>query len=124
SSPNVDAQRGQGVGMAMEPGTAVAATSDGGHTMPVTVDATDQLLALTAGMFPEVVGVAALHTGGEIPALMGGELGPAASMAPQRLRESAAGRAGARQAMARLGLTPVAIPVQPGRAPEWPAAVC
>jgi 4'-phosphopantetheinyl transferase EntD len=42
---------------------------------------------------------------------------------PKRQREFAAGRRCARRAMERLGLPPVALPIGPDRAPQWPANV-
>jgi 4'-phosphopantetheinyl transferase EntD len=41
----------------------------------------------------------------------------------KRQREFAAGRRAARQAMARIGFPPVAIPMGPDRAPVWPAGL-
>lgn len=42
---------------------------------------------------------------------------------PSRRREFAAGRACAREALARLGFAPTAIPRGPDRAPQWPLGV-
>ncbi|MEO9651779.1 MAG: 4'-phosphopantetheinyl transferase superfamily protein [Roseobacter sp.] len=45
-------------------------------------------------------------------------------MIDKRRREFAAGRAAARAAMADLGLSPAAIPMNPDRAPRWPDGLC
>lgn len=42
---------------------------------------------------------------------------------PRRQREFAAGREAARDAMARIGVRPVAIPAGPDRAPIWPSGL-
>lgn len=42
---------------------------------------------------------------------------------PSRLVEFATGRAAARQALEALGYAPVAIPIGPDRAPQWPDAI-
>lgn len=62
------------------------------------------------------------------PADIGGELLPAEEAAVARALDSrrsefAQGRACARQALARLGVPPVAIPMLPNRAPAWPEGV-
>jgi 4'-phosphopantetheinyl transferase EntD len=55
--------------------------------------------------------------------LWAAELSAADRMSAKRLREFSAGRQCAREALARLGHAPVALPVGPGRAPLWPAGI-
>lgn len=50
-----------------------------------------------------------------------GERAATARMSPRRLREFAAGRGQARQALAELGVESPDLAVGPGRAPLWPA---
>jgi len=78
-------------------------------------------LALDA-LLPE--GIAAVATRGEIEAPLFPEEEPALRHAVEaRRREFRTGRACAREALARLGLPPQAIPVAAGGAPEWPGGV-
>lgn len=68
-------------------------------------------------MLPAGAAVAARDPRAASPALWPGE---ELRATPARLAEFAAGRAAARCAMAILGHPPVAIPMQPDRAPLWP----
>ena len=69
-----------------------------------------------AGLLPGVA-VAATDPRAPQPPLFSGETLHAI---PARLREFAAGRAAARQAMCALGADATAIPIGPDRAPVWP----
>jgi 4'-phosphopantetheinyl transferase EntD len=55
--------------------------------------------------------------------LLGEEVEAVAHAVPDRVREFAAGRVAARQALAALGLGPVALPVGARRMPAWPTGV-
>ena len=55
--------------------------------------------------------------------LLGAEVDAVAHAVPARVREFAAGRVAARQALAALGIGPVAIPVGTRRMPVWPTGV-
>lgn len=59
----------------------------------------------------------------EPAALWPAEQAAVAQAVPARRREFAAGRAGARRLLARLGLPPAALPAQPDRSPAWPSGV-
>ena len=72
---------------------------------------------------PPAVACALYDAGREPEPLWPAELPAAASMSEKRRREFAAGRHGARQALACLGHEAVALPIGPGRAPVWPPGV-
>lgn len=69
------------------------------------------------------VGVGVADPAAPAPALMPEEIPATTRMIPKRLREFAAGRSAARNAMSDLGVTPQAIPMGPNRAPIWPEAL-
>ena len=70
-------------------------------------------------LFPPQVATAVSRIGRD-HALWPGE---AIKAIPHRQAEFAAGRTAARAAMFRLGLPPVAIPMRPDRAPQWPSGI-
>jgi 4'-phosphopantetheinyl transferase EntD len=84
-----------------------------------------EIEAALAALLPPGIAVAAasVAVAGLAP-LLPAEAGPAQSMVPRRRREFAAGRACARQALAALGLPPVALPVASDRSPLWPPGTC
>ncbi len=60
---------------------------------------------------------------GELQPLWATELAATVGMSGKRQRAFTAGRACARQALAKLGHGPVALAIGPGRAPVWPAGI-
>lgn len=66
------------------------------------------------------IGVACTGIEGDPQALYPQEIVAIRQAVPRRQREFAAGREAARQAMARIGWPPAAIPSLPDRAPLWP----
>jgi 4'-phosphopantetheinyl transferase EntD len=83
---------------------------------------TDLIQAMLA-MAPPGVACSVRRTDGPVDPLWPAELPAAQGMGSKRLRDFSAGRQCARQALARLGHAPVALPVGPGRAPLWPAGI-
>lgn len=81
------------------------------------------LAARLHGLLPAQVAGAVVDPRQPQPALLAPERGATPGMVPQRLREFAAGRAAARQAMAGLGFTGHAVPAGADRAPCWPPGV-
>ncbi len=75
-----------------------------------------RLAAAARALLPLGAGVAATDPRVDHPAFPDEEI----SAIPARLREFRAGRAAARAAMAAIGLPPVALPMRPDRAPDWP----
>lgn len=69
------------------------------------------------------VGVACTDANGDCDTLWPGEGEAVRNAVPRRQREFAAGRSAAREALARIGLPPRAIPSAPDRAPVWPEGV-
>ncbi len=93
-----------------------------GHTayhMGTNTELADALLAIA----PFGVACAVHATDREPEPLWAAELSATDRMSAKRLREFSAGRQCAREALARLGQAPVALPVGPGRAPLWPAGI-
>ncbi|MFN4170901.1 MAG: 4'-phosphopantetheinyl transferase [Pseudorhodobacter sp.] len=78
------------------------------------------LAAAVCVLLPEGCGCAAADPRTPPDGLLPGE---AITGTDKRLREYAAGRRAARQAMARIGLPPAAIPMGLDRAPVWPAGL-
>ncbi len=72
---------------------------------------------------PPQVAVAAARPDDISDELLPAEEAAVARALDTRRREFAQGRTCARRALARLGVPPVAIPVLPNRAPEWPAGI-
>ena len=66
------------------------------------------------------IGVACTGVDGDPGALYAEEFAAVQKAIPRRQREFAAGRLAARQAMARIGRPPAAIPSAPDRSPIWP----
>lgn len=79
--------------------------------------------ALSTVRFPEGLGWAVTEATGDPDALFPEERVAVARAIPARVAEFAGGRLAARAAMARLGLSPCAIPARPDRAPHWPEGV-
>ncbi|MGL4236953.1 4'-phosphopantetheinyl transferase family protein [Tabrizicola sp.] len=76
------------------------------------------------GLFPDGVAVAVEEvTPGTDGHLWPEERAAIAGAVPKRLAEFAAGRSAARQALAKLGHPPAALPVGPDRAPLWPPGI-
>ncbi|MBL4915897.1 4'-phosphopantetheinyl transferase family protein [Szabonella alba] len=78
------------------------------------------LAAAVSALLPPGCALAAADPGQEASGLLPGE---AISATETRLREFAAGRRAARQAMAALGLASAAIPMGRDRAPLWPGGI-
>jgi 4'-phosphopantetheinyl transferase EntD len=74
-------------------------------------------------LFGPDVAVAVLPVTGAHPPLLLAEEVAIERAVPSRRAEFTAGRAAARLAMQRLGLSPQAIPSAPDRSPVWPAGV-
>lgn len=74
-------------------------------------------------LFGPDVAVAVLPVTGAHPPLLPSEEVAMRRAVPSRRAEFTAGRAAARLAMQRLGLSPQAIPSAPDRSPVWPAGV-
>lgn len=79
------------------------------------------LEAALAALLPPGTAVAAISLPAPAMPLPPAEHAATAGMAPGRRAEFAAGRYCARLALARLGVTPGAVPVGQGRAPAFPA---
>lgn len=75
---------------------------------------------LTAGLFPAGVLSVSSHDGAPEGELFHVEHESVARAVPARRAEFAAGRGLARRLLERLGVSPIPIPVGPGRAPVWP----
>jgi 4'-phosphopantetheinyl transferase EntD len=82
-----------------------------------------EIEAALAALLPPGAGIAVARLPAPDAPLPPAEAAATTGMAPGRRAEFAAGRYCARLALARLGVTPVAIPVGPGRAPVFPPGV-
>lgn len=76
-----------------------------------------------AALLPPGAAVVAFDPAAPAPPPWPGEAPGTGRIAPARAAEFAAGRAALRQAMARLGRPPAAVPMGPDRAPVWPAGL-
>lgn len=76
-----------------------------------------------ADVFGPDIGVACRGVDGDPQALWPQERPAVRQAIPRRQREFAAGREAAREAMARIGWSPMAIPAGPDRAPIWPGGL-
>jgi len=88
-----------------------------------TIFAPDVAVALAAELFPDAVEVAVTYPWEAPDGLWPDEIASLAKPVDKRLREFAAGRRAARQAMSRLGVSEAAIPQGSDRAPVWPRGV-
>jgi len=85
--------------------------------------APDLVQAVARGLFPDDVALALSFPWEVAEGLLPDERASLRAPNDKRLREFAAGRRAARQAMLQLGLPASAVPHGPDRAPQWPAAV-
>lgn len=77
-------------------------------------------MSIFSALFDPRIALAEMPIGDHTIAIMDGEEAAIAAAVPRRKREYAAGRACARQALAALGASPVALPAGPDRLPQWP----
>ncbi|ODT66700.1 MAG: hypothetical protein ABS75_26910 [Pelagibacterium sp. SCN 63-23] len=83
----------------------------------------DSLKAIARGILPREIAFACSGTDGDVNQLFSSERAELEHAIRRRQAEFAAGRFAARDALAQLGLAPIAIPVGPQRAPIWPAGI-
>ncbi len=81
------------------------------------------LLEAARELFGPSVGIGVADPRDPATGLIGAEVGPTSRMREKRLREFAAGRRAAREAMADAGLDPFAVPMGKDRAPVWPQGI-
>ena len=82
-----------------------------------------ELAEAMRAMTPPGVACSVHSTDCEPEPLWSAELAAAELMSAKRRHEFSVGRHCAREALARLGHVPAALPVGPGRAPVWPAGI-
>lgn len=82
-----------------------------------------EIAAALAAISPNDIGCAAVAIDGRDHPLWPSEEKAIASALPLRRREFAAGRAAARTALVRAGMTPDALPAGPDRCPSWPHGI-